>query len=220
MSDNLIPVAEILGPTIQGDGCYVGRPSVFVSTSDCYNPANAHALTQMTAEAIVEDVAARLAPGGVVVLTGGDPCIHNGLGDVVTDLVDAGYVVQVETQGAINADWLDHVDTICLSLKPPSSGVTTDFDKLDAIVALTDGDEVPGMFLKVPVADAADLEFADMLSDLYPDLQLYVQPVNPTPGVEIDTATRLAAFERLVQDVLAKQTRHTWIVSLQLHVRP
>lgn len=152
--------------------------------------------------------------GALVVLTGGDPAIHVGLGHLTNALHAAGFDVQVETQGALNMAWLEDVSSLCLSPKPPSSGMECDVDLLRLI-----GERCRHTaFIKIPVAGAADLAFADMIHAALPDLPFYVQPVNPTPGMERDAASRLAEYRQLIEAVTSAPHRGAWHVLPQIHV--
>lgn len=51
-----------------------------------------------------------------VVLTGGNPCIHE-LGTLVKDLKELRYEIHVETQGSIYQPWLRDCDEIVISPK-------------------------------------------------------------------------------------------------------
>ncbi len=101
------PISEIFGPSLQGEGHFVGYPMVFVrfagcSVRDCHirrecDEAPWKAKATLSAQDIVAEVR-RLLPAGVVCLTGGEPTDHD-----IVPLVDlftaARYRIHVETSG-------------------------------------------------------------------------------------------------------------------------
>lgn len=135
-----LPVVELFGPTIQGEGAMAGRASHFIRFGFCdgargtgrqswcswcdsmeaVDPTYKNNWRYMTPEQIVADVD-RL-PGAVkmVTLTGGNPALHD-LGPLVDLLWTAGYSCWVETQGTVYPIWLDRV-RVTVSPKPPSAG--------------------------------------------------------------------------------------------------
>ena len=164
-----------------------------------------------------EDVAQRvvdLAPWPLlVVFSGGDPCMHEGFAEVADRLEQRGYTTQVETQGALNPPWLFLVDHVCVSPKPPSSGMITDFDRLNDVIRF----HKPRLSLKVPVADAEDLQFAVGLHLSAPDVPFFVQPVNPLPGIAQSIDDRMTRLRALVDLVKADPRCGRMRVGPQLH---
>jgi organic radical activating enzyme len=141
-SEANIRVSEIFGPTIQGEGALIGHPTVFVRTGGCdyrcswcdtlhaVDSAYRHDWKPMSAEAIMAEVE-RLTGGKplVVSLSGGNPAIQP-LGDLIDLGHSKGYNFALETQGSVAQDWFADVDVLTLSPKPPSSGMTTDWQAL------------------------------------------------------------------------------------------
>jgi len=76
------------------------------------------------------DTIRQLPSAPYITFTGGDPCMHKRLGEIVTTLNMMGMRVAVETQGEIFPEWLDAVDVITFSPKGPSSGNTVDIGGL------------------------------------------------------------------------------------------
>ena len=124
-----IPVVEIFGPTIQGEGPLVGSRCVFIRfggcDSDCvwcdtkysWDPkAEGYGFTRMTVPEIKEQVLS-LSPGvRRVVLTGGNPAIHSRIGQLI-DAFPYRVNFQVETQGTRFQQWFGKCDWIVISPK-------------------------------------------------------------------------------------------------------
>jgi len=150
-----IRISEIFGPTIQGEGALIGQPTVFVRTGGCDYRCSwcdtLHAVDSkfrddwrpMTAADIFARV--RELSGGrpiMVSLSGGNPAIQP-LGELIALGKSRGYQFALETQGSIAQDWFAELDVLTLSPKPPSSGMTTDFQKLDECVAAAKNSLLP-----------------------------------------------------------------------------
>ncbi|NCP78596.1 MAG: 7-carboxy-7-deazaguanine synthase QueE, partial [Desulfuromonadales bacterium] len=139
-----IRIAEIFGPTIQGEGALIGQPTIFVRTGGCdYRCAwcdSLHAVDSrfrrdwraMTTTEVLDQV--RALSGGqplMVSLSGGNPAIQP-LGPLIRQGQAAGYRFALETQGSVSRDWFSDLDVLVLSPKPPSSAMTTDWGALRA----------------------------------------------------------------------------------------
>lgn len=186
-----IRVNEIFGPTIQGEGALIGQPTVFVRTGGCDYRCTwcdtLHAVDSkyrdewkpMSAEDIfarVQELANNMPM--MVSLSGGNPAIHD-LGPLITLGKAKGYTFNLETQGSIAQDWFKDLDVLTLSPKPPSSGMETDWSKLDECVkAANKGLRI---VMKIVVFDDADYAYAKEAAQKYPSLELYLQPGNHTP---------------------------------------
>ena len=137
-------IAEIFGPTVQGEGALIGAPTVFIRAGGCdyrcswcdsmhaVDSANRHDWAAMTPDQIWQRV--RELSGGkplTVSISGGNPAIQDF--DPVIALGRAeGYGFACETQGSIARPWFADLDMLVLSPKPPSSGETVDWDAFDA----------------------------------------------------------------------------------------
>ena len=137
-----IPVMEIFGPTIQGEGLMAGTLTSFVRTGGCGLRCNwcdtmfavdpkqiREGRTLMTTGEIYNAICA-LPPAPYVTFSGGDPCLHETLGEITPALNLKGIKVAVETQGQLFPDWLKLVDVITISPKGPSSGNVVDYHKI------------------------------------------------------------------------------------------
>jgi 7-carboxy-7-deazaguanine synthase len=188
-------IAEIFGPTIQGEGALIGEPTVFVRAGGCdYRCSwcdSLHAVDSqyrdswaaMTPEAVWAQV--RQLSGDrplTVSLSGGNPAIHD-FGPLIAIGRAAGYRFACETQGSIARPWFGDLDTLVLSPKPPSSGAQVDWDAFDACRKLGAG--AGQQVLKIVVFDETDYQWARDVHARHNDLPLYLQPGN----TEVDPAT-------------------------------
>jgi len=231
MSD-LIRVNEIFGPTIQGEGALIGRPTVFVRTGGCDYRCKwcdtLHAVDSayrddwcpMTPEAVLMQV--EILAGGTpltVSLSGGNPAIQPLRALIALGRRD-GYRFALETQGSLAKDWFSELDFLTLSPKPPSSGMATDWQKLAECVDAA-GPETQTV-LKVVVFDEADYAFAREVSERYPALDFYLQPGNhtPAPAGECDGTIDMAGILERMRWLVDRVTSDRWYAATvlpQLH---
>jgi len=136
-------VMEIFGPTIQGEGLMSGTVTHFLRTGGCglrcswcdsmfaVDPAQIKAGRTMMSLAQILGAIESLGPAPYITFTGGDPCIHKDLGDIIHTLnMHLNMRVAVETQGEIFPEWLKDADVITFSPKGPSSGNVVDYTKI------------------------------------------------------------------------------------------
>lgn len=222
-------IAEIFGPTIQGEGSLIGTPSVFVRAGGCdyrcswcdtphaVDSAYRQDWTAMTAEAVWQEVLG-LSEGRpiLVTLTGGNPAIQD-FAPLLALGKPQGYGFACETQGSVAAPWFADLDTLVLSPKPPSSGETVTWDAFDACVAAADGR--PHVIVKIVIFDAADYAWAKEVAARYAGLPLVLQPGNPDvePGQPVDL-TALATRLRWLMEAVADDGWFAVRVLPQLHV--
>jgi 7-carboxy-7-deazaguanine synthase len=185
-----IPVLELFGPTVQGEGMVIGRKTMFVRTAGCdyscawcdsaftWDGSAKDEIRLMTARQIWEELT---QIGGdsfaYVTLSGGNPALLPQLGELIDLLHERGVRVALETQGSRWQDWFLEIDELTLSPKPPSSGMTTDWSRLDGIVARLAG-AYRTFCLKIVVFDEADLRYATEVHERYPDVPFYLQTGN------------------------------------------
>lgn len=181
-------IAEIFGPTIQGEGALIGQPTVFIRAGGCDYRCSwcdslhavesrfRHEWAPMQPAAIMDRVA-QLSGGQplMVSISGGNPAIQD-FGPVIALGRKAGYRFACETQGSVARDWFADLALLVLSPKPPSSGQATDWAAFDACLAAA-GDAPRVM--KVVIFDQTDLDWARDAAARHPDLTLYLQPGNP-----------------------------------------
>ncbi len=186
-----IHISEIFGPTIQGEGPLIGRPTVFVRTGGCdYRcrwcdtlyavlPEFRDEWILMTPAEILAQVEQLAGSVPVLVsLSGGNPALQP-LAPLIALGHQRGYTFALETQGSVPQPWFAALEWLMLSPKPPSSGMATDWQALDDCVAA--GASGPRCVLKVAVFDDDDYAYARLVANRYPALPVYLQVGNPAP---------------------------------------
>ena len=228
----LIPVVEIFGPTIQGEGAEAGVPTHFVRVGGCdYRCVWCDTMYAVDPE-IVRETAEKLSAQDIIgrvtsleggpawtTISGGNPALHE-LGDVVSGLHDAGYRVSVETQGSLWKAWLADVDRLTISPKPTSSGMATakhvaQFDRFMSAVADACADRA---VLKVVVFDEDDLVWAIEVSERCAELPLYLSAGTPVPAGENVRGAVGERYRWLCERVAAQSKLGHARVLPQLHV--
>ncbi len=162
----LIPVLEIFGPTVQGEGMVIGQKTMFVRTAGCdyrcswcdsaftWDGSAKDQIRKLSAEQVWTELQ---AIGGDrfshVTISGGNPALLGSIGELVRLLRANGIRTAVETQGSRWQDWLLGIDDVTISPKPPSSGMDTDFAVLDHIIRLLSRSPVESMMQQIMFAD-------------------------------------------------------------------
>lgn len=229
MSAKPILISEIFGPTVQGEGRMIGKPTIFVRTGGCdyrchwcdtlfaVDTVHAKSWQKMTPREIMAEVD-HLSGGKPmsITLSGGNPAMQPL--DPLLDLGRAqGYRFALETQGSLARDWFSKLSVLTLSPKPPSSGEETDWDILAQSVAAA-GDETD-VTLKVVVFDEVDYAYARDVARRFPKLSMFVQPGNHTPGddEELDMNGVLDRLRWLAEKVAQDRWLEATVLP-QLHV--
>ncbi|WP_281278501.1 7-carboxy-7-deazaguanine synthase QueE [Paenibacillus zeisoli] len=229
-----IPVLEIFGPTVQGEGMVIGQKTMFVRTAGCdyrcswcdsaftWDGSAKDLIQPMSAEQIWEEL--KLIGGSRfshVTLSGGNPALLPQLGSLVSLLKAQGIRIAVETQGSRWQDWLHEIDEVTLSPKPPSSGMTTDWGKLDEIVfKLAARPQGYAYSLKVVIFDEEDLAYATKVHARYPDAVMFLQVGNPDVqrmDTDAHASYLLTQYEQLIDAVMQSEELNNVRVLPQLH---
>lgn len=219
---NKIPVLEIFGPTIQGEGMVIGRKTMFVRTAGCdykcawcdsaftWDGSAKHEIKQMTAQEIWEQLTALGSDGfDHVTISGGNPALLASLADFISLCKEKNIQVALETQGSKWQDWFYEIDDLTISPKPPSSRMNTNFAVLDKIVAELQSNH-NHFSLKVVVFDQEDLEYAKKVYHRYKDVPFFLQVGNDdiANGNNAELVTKLLKkYEWLIDQVM---NSHEW----------
>jgi 7-carboxy-7-deazaguanine synthase len=174
-----LPINELFY-SLQGEGRLAGVPTVFIRTSGCnlrcwfcdsYHTSWEPTHAWMDVDEILDDVASHDQCDHVVV-TGGEPMIHDEVEDLLTELSSAGYHTTVETNGTIYCD--APIDLASISPKLASSTPTPERDPkgegewetkheqrrldIDALVDLVEAYNFQLKFVVTGEADVKEIE--------------------------------------------------------------
>jgi 7-carboxy-7-deazaguanine synthase len=187
----LVRISEIFGPTIQGEGPLIGRPTVFVRTAGCdYRcswcdtlyavlPEYRDEWILMTATEILMRVNKLVSNHPVLIsVSGGNPALQP-LDGLITLGRHSRHRFALETQGSVAQPWFAKLDWLILSPKPPSSGMTTDWNALDACLEAAGAG--PCCVLKIVIFDETDYAYARSAASRCSKLKIYLQVGNPSP---------------------------------------
>lgn len=176
-----LPVMEIFGPTLQGEGLVAGTRTAFIRFGLCdykctmcdsmhaVDPKQVQAnATWMTPEEIVEALISHLQDGCEwVTFSGGNPCIHD-LSELIMrirglNLTHGEVKIAVETQGTMLPEWLHWCDVVTVSPKTPSMGEKFEQDKfLEFMLGFK---HHKGFNVKVVVFCTMDLEWVKEINN-------------------------------------------------------
>lgn len=181
-----MPIMEIFGPTIQGEGMVIGQKTMFVRTGGCdYSCAwcdsaftwNGEEKAQMkSADEVYQEL---LNVGSKdnelnfnhVTISGGNPAlIREPMSELIDMLHAENIKVGLETQGSLYRDWFTKIDDLTISPKPPSSKMKTDFKKLDDIIEELENHDT-NYTLKVVIFNEEDFKYAKMVHERYKEYE-------------------------------------------------
>lgn len=150
--------------SLQGESASVGWPTVFVRLTGCPLRCaycdTAYAFTGgdwWELDAILEAVASHAARH--VTVTGGEPLAQPDCLILLTALCDAGYIVSLETSGALDVSHVDSRVVKVVDLKTPSSG-ESERNRYPNLDHLQPGDQV-----KFVIGDEVDYRWSCELVD-------------------------------------------------------
>lgn len=204
--DGELVVAEVFGPTFQGEGPSIGRRAGFVRLGRCnldcawcdtpytwdwehYDPAEE--LHRETVDAVLEQLDA-MAPE-IVVVTGGEPLLQQRrLIPLLDGCAARGWPVEIETNGTIvpQQPLVALVSQWNVSPKLANSGIPIDKRiRPDALAALqASGNAV----FKFVVTQAGELDEVAELAGAHGLDAIWIMPEGTDPATVIDRARQLA----------------------------
>ncbi|MBP2000515.1 7-carboxy-7-deazaguanine synthase [Paenibacillus shirakamiensis] len=229
-----IPVMEIFGPTVQGEGMVIGQKTMFVRTSGCDYRCSwcDSAFTwdgtgkEMIQLMSPEDIWAKLhLIGGTrfshVTLSGGNPALLPQMASLIQLLESQHIRIAVETQGSRWQDWLMQIHEVTVSPKPPSSGMITNWTVLDDLISrLSTRGTAYSYSLKIVIFNEADLDFAKQVHLRYPSSPFYLQVGNAdtkTDDIPGHASSLLHEYEALIEAVMKSDVLNDVRVLPQLH---
>ena len=206
-----LPINELFA-SLQGEGVLAGQPSTFVRTSGCnlrcwfcdsYHTSWEPTGAWLDVDEIVASVADRTADH--VVVTGGEPLIHDDVADLLSALDDRGYHLTVETNGTIVPPADTPIDLASVSPKLASSTPTA--DRPPAGVEPSEsavGDDEIDRWSETHEAERIDRDALATLVDRYEtQLKFVVTGPDDLPEIEslvADVRARLDDSARLPDD--------------------
>lgn len=229
-----IPIMEIFGPTIQGEGMVIGQKTMFVRTAGCdyscgwcdssftWDGTEKDTIKMMSAEDIWGELK-RLGGRGFsyVTLSGGNPALFKQLESLIQLLKVNNMKVCIETQGSKWQDWFLEIDWLTISPKPPSSEMTTDFLILDSIFhRLKMNQSSQHVSLKIVIFNNNDYEYAQKVHQRYPDIPFFLQVGNDdiySTDDQILTKHLLEKYEWLIEKTMHDEEFKDVRVLPQLH---
>jgi 7-carboxy-7-deazaguanine synthase len=147
--------------SIQGESSFAGVPCIFVRLTACNlrctwcdSEYTFSGGKKMSVEEVEQEVM-RLAPGGLVEITGGEPMLQEReLIPLIERLLARGYKMLMETSGERALENVPAAVHKIVDVKCPGSGEGGSF-RMSNLAALTKADEI-----KFVLGDRADYEFA------------------------------------------------------------
>jgi 7-carboxy-7-deazaguanine synthase len=218
-----IPISEIF-LSIQGEGRHSNYPTTFIRSGLCdYKcdwcdsdhsvlPEFKDTWDKLNSFDIMDKVI-ELTDGvpSLITLTGGNPAMHD-WSEFIDLAHSKGYTLDMETQGSLSRPWFSKMDWITFSPKPPSSKMTTNYDKLEKCFTFIDIEKTS---LKVVAGcdSQEDFDFAIDIFKRHPNVPLkYLSTLNLTPG-EPNRDSILDSTRTLIEKILD-------LKMLDIHVQP
>lgn len=222
MTSAVLRVAEMFGPTFQGEGPSAGHLAAFVRLSGCpvrcswcdepqtwdWSRFDRGAESQPVTSGQIVTWASGI-PAGLVVITGGEPLAQQrGLTELAAALADDGHRVEIETSGTITPDPVlaSSVATFNVSPKLASSGVPYERRiRPDALAALAATGKAVFKFV---ACGRKDLDEVAELAGRFGLAPVWIMP----EGVTQERV--LAGMRDLADDVLSRG----WNLTGRMHI--
>lgn len=195
--------------SLQGEGLTIGAPTAFIRTSGCPlrctycdTPQAFDKGEQMSVDAIMTRV--KKLRCSHVCLTGGEPLAQKDSPKLIEKLLDEGYQLVLETNGAMPLDDLPCVENLSISMdiKCPSSG-EADKMRFENIELLGPTDQ-----LKFIIGNDADYHFAkEVIEKHSPKCEVILTPVG---GKDLKSLAEKVLKEGLDVRVLPQLHKFIW----------
>lgn len=183
--------------SLQGESNTVGLPTVFVRLTGCPLRCvycdTAYAFTggeRISIDDIISQVESYSSR--FVTVTGGEPLAQSNCNELMTKLLDRGFVVSLETSGALDVSGVDSRVVKVMDLKTPSSGEISK-NRYENIDYLSSSDQV-----KFVIGDHSDYEWSKNIMMQYRLSERCDVLFSPVMGEQ--NPTELA--EKILQDRL------------------
>lgn len=204
--------------SIEGEGVRTGAPSVFVrlfgcnlrcSYCDSMYAVEGNDFREMTITDVIDSI--RNFNVSNVTITGGEPLIHPGIQDLLNQLDQQGYEINIETNGTC-PKFKDYKNVFyTMDWKSISSGENSKMD-LNKLMDLSQKDVV-----KFVVANPSDLQEA---SNVIETLENHFKNLGKSlPYFYVSPVFKTMAYEDMVNWILSNQTmvRNKVRFQVQLH---
>ena len=183
--------------SLQGESNTVGIPTVFIRLTGCPLRCSycdtAYAFTGGE-KITIADIVKQTATYGTkyVTVTGGEPLAQVACVDLIKELLDAGFIVSLETSGALDVSKVDKRTVKVLDFKTPSSGEQSK-NLYQNINFLTAQDQI-----KFVIGNDEDYEWSKALVEEYTLNERCEILFSPVMGIQ--NPTELA--EKILRDKL------------------
>lgn len=179
--------------SFQGEGRNMGRQCVFIRFAGCnlscpWCDTDVRRHFSMSLDELLAEVATYKTK--MVVLTGGEPALVEGMPELVAALKREGYYIAVETNATIDADWFAFVDYVACSPKA----------EFPDRIQLRRANEV-----RVVASSEDIVDFCNKIKTLIVAEDYYISPCDHDGEIDFATA----------KNVLLKLS--DWALSVQLH---
>lgn len=220
-------VCEIF-KSIEGEGIRMGQAAVFVrlhgcnlrcSYCDSMYAVEGPDFKLMSVGEVLTAVEAYRNESGVkcVTLTGGEPLIHENVGELLTAFCEAGFEVNIETNGTVPCKWQLPGLFYTMDWKCKSSGMSARM-KMENIISLGEND-----VLKFVVGSIEDLQETErvvaQLSQILESSSQNGSISNGMPHIYVSPVFGTLAYEEIVNWMLASRvmTENNARFQVQLH---
>lgn len=188
--DQTLRITEIF-LSVQGESSHAGRPCAFVRLTGCpmrclwcdseYTFTGGNRLSFEEIFAKLTDFDCKL-----VEVTGGEPLAQKAVFPFITELLDKGYEVLIETGGYVSTEKVDERAKVILDVKCPASGESERNHWANLERLRKEKDEV-----KFVIADLDDWQFARQIIEKY-DLQMHAKEILISPVFGVENLSEIA----------------------------